>query len=57
MTRQKYLLRKRHDYAGVNDGEFTPALKDFYWTLSMDTKTGATILVHAKTFEELPCSQ
>jgi hypothetical protein len=53
MTYDQYIARKRHDYAGRNDGTITPSLKGWYWTLKLDPKTGATTLVHAKTIGDL----
>ena len=34
--------------------ELNPDLKGHFWHLTIDKKTGATIVIHAKTLENLP---
>ena len=53
MTREEFKKWKRHDYAGINDGSFTPELKGWYWFRTMHETTGATMLVHAEKLEDL----
>lgn len=56
MTRDEFKKWKRHDYltrTGINDGSGTPELKGHFWFLTVDEKTGATIVKHAKKLEDL----
>ncbi len=53
MTGEEFKKWKRHDYAGINDGSFNSELKGHFWHLTLDEKTGATILKHAEKLEDL----